>query len=234
MTSVPSGSEPNEAGEREGVDEADRVDETNGVGEEMRGWPVALDGVTESVVTTLGPNGLWNVAALGLHAPDGGVDAGARTPVEAVTWGNTRTRRNFHRQGGGVVQFVADARDFVDAALTVREEREPVLDSAEAWVRVGAERTDEGHEGDTRWERWRLTPGRSGVERQRPFTVNRGFYAVVDATVAASRLDVPSYDTDDLLDRLAYFERVVERCGGEREREAFARLSAETAWRERR
>ena len=222
------------SGDESDAVEGNEADESGVVEPDERAWPVALDGVTESVVTTLGPNGLWNVAALGLHAPDTGVDAGARTPVEAVTWGNTRTRRNFHRQGGGVVQFVADARDFVDAALTIREERDPVLDSADAWVRVDVEQTDEGREGDTRWERWRLTPDESGVERERPFTVNRGFYAVVDATVAASRLDVPDYDTDALLDRLAYFERVVERCGGTREREAFARLSAETGWRERR
>lgn len=202
------------------------------VSESGAGWPVALEGVTESVVTTLGPNDRWNVAALGLHAPDEGVEAGAQAPVEAVTWGNTRTRRNFHRRGEGVVQFVADPRDFVDAAVTIREEVAPVLDSADGWVRVAVEQVDEGREGDTRWERWRLTPGESAVERERPFTINRGFYAVVDATVAASRLDVPSYDTDRLLDRLAYFERVVERCGGEREREAFAHLSAETDWRD--
>jgi hypothetical protein len=214
-----------------GVSDANGVDDANG---SDGGWPVALDGVTESVVTTLGPNDLWNVAALGLHAPDGGVDAGDPTPVEAVTWGNTRTRRNFHRQGGGVVQFVADVRDFVDAALTIREEDDPVLGSADAWVRVDAATVDEGQEGGTRWERWRLTPGESRVERERPFTVNRGFYAVVDATVAASRLDVPDYDTAALLDRLAYFERVVERCGGEREREAFAHLSEATDWRARR
>jgi hypothetical protein len=133
-----------------------------------------------------------------------------------------------------VVQFVADPRDFVDAAVTIREEADPVLDSADGWVRVAAERIDDGREGDTRWERWRLTPGESAVERERPFTINRGFYAVVDATVAASRLDVPSYDTDRLLDRLAYFERVVERCGGAREHEAFARLSEATDWRARR
>lgn len=199
-----------------------------------RGWPVRLDGVTESVVTTLGPNGLWNAAALGLHAPDGGVETGDRTAVEAVTWGNTRTRRNFHRQGGGVVQFVADPRDFVDAALTICETERPVLDSVDAWVHVGAEQVDEGVEGDTRWERWRLTPEESRIERRRPFTINRAFYAVVDATVAASRLDVPAYDTDRLLDRLAYFEAVVERCGGAAEREAFARLCDETGWHERR
>ena len=52
-------------------------------------WPVDLRGVTESIVATLGPNDRWNMAALGLHAPD---DSGE--PVTATTWGNTRTRRN--------------------------------------------------------------------------------------------------------------------------------------------
>jgi hypothetical protein len=213
------------AGEAEAsVGEIDRAD----------GWPVALDGVTESVVTTLGPNGLWNVAALGLHAPDGGLDCWSEDPVEAVTWGNTRTRRNFHRRGGGVVQFVADARDFVDAALTIREEPAPVLDSADAWVRVAAERIDAGEEGDTDWERWRLRPETGAVRRRRPRTIDRGLYAVVDATVAASRLDVPGYDTARLLDRLAYFAETVETCGGAVEREAFARLDRETGWRDRR
>jgi hypothetical protein len=197
-------------------------------------WPVALDGVTESVVTTLGPNDLWNVAALGLRAPEGGLAADATETVEAVTWGNTRTRRNFHRQGGGVVQFVADPRTFVDAALTIREESEPVVDSADAWIRVAAESVETGTEGDTEWERWRLRPGDGAVRRRRPFTINRGLYAVVDATVAASRLDVPDYDTGRLLDRLAYFAETVETCGGDAAREAFERIDRETGWRERR
>ena len=200
-------------------------------------WPVALAGVTESVVTTLGPNDRWNVAALGLHAPEGGVspgeaDADTDAAVEAVTWGNTRTRRNFHRRAAGVVQFVADPRDFVDAALTVREESTPVLDSADAWVRVSVESVDEGTDGDTDWERWRLHPEAGAVRRARPFTINRALYAVVDATVAASRLDVPAYDTAALLDRLSYFAEVVDRCGGPAEREAFERLERETGWRE--
>ncbi len=55
-------------------------------------------------------------------------------------------------------------------------------------------------------------------------TTNRGHAAVVEATVAASRLDVPSYDRETLLDRLAYFESVVETAGGERERAAFERV----------
>ena len=191
-------------------------------------WPVDLRGVTESIVATLGPNDRWNMAALGLHAPDKPGE-----PVTATTWGNTRTKRNFHRQGGGVVQFTADPREFVDAAVTICEEPEPVLPNADAWVEIEAEAVDSGTDGGTEWERWELRPTAEGtVDSSRPLTINRGLYAVIDATVAASRLDVPSFDTDVLVDRLRYFEETVEKCGGPREREAFATLSSESGWRE--
>jgi hypothetical protein len=192
------------------------------------GWPVGLRGVTESVVTTLGPNDLWNVAALGLHAPDEAAD-----PVTATTWGNTRTRRNFHRRGGGVVQFVSDPREFVSAAMTVREAPDPVLDAAHAWVDVEATRVDGGERGGTRWEAWELHPRESAVVSTTVPTVNRGFAAVIDATVAASRLDVDAYDTDELLSRLRYFAETVEKCGGDAEQEAFATVEAVSGWRER-
>lgn len=192
------------------------------------GWPVALRGVTESVVATLGPNDRWNQAALGLHAPDEAGD-----PVTAVTWGKTRTRGNFERRGGGVVQFTADPREFVDAALDVTETEEPVRDGAAAWVEVDADPVADGEDGGTEWVRWALTPRSSRVVERTVPAINRGFYAVVDATVAASRLDVPAYDTETLLDRLAYFAETVERCGGPREREAFARVDELTDWRER-
>lgn len=182
-------------------------------------WPVGLRGVTESVVTTLGPNDRWNVAALGINAPR---DDG---PATARTWGRTRTWRNFAERGEGYVQFTTDPVDFAEAALTVREEEGPVLDSADAWARVDVIWAAEGVEGETQWVEWELRPVESTLERERVPTINRGFNAVVEATVAASRLDVPAYDAATLLDRLAYFESVVERCGGERERAAFDVLS---------
>jgi hypothetical protein len=181
-------------------------------------WPVDLAGVTESVVTTLGPNELWNVAALGLHEPD------ADGRVTATTWGRTRTWRNFSERGEGYVQFTRDPVDFAEAALSVREQTDPVLASADAWVRVGVERLAEGEEDGTQWVEWALEPVDSGVERRVVPTTNRGHAAVVEATVAASRLDVPGYDRGAMLDRLRYFESVVETAGSERERAAFARV----------
>jgi len=180
-------------------------------------WPVELTGVTESVVTTLGPNDLWNVAALGLHEPDGG-------PVTATTWGRTRTWRNFRERGGGYVQFTRDPVDFAEAALSVREESDPVLPSADAWVEVSVERLADGEDGGTQWVEWALHPEAADVEQRVVPTTNRGHAAVVEATVAASRLDVPAYDREAMLDRLRYFESVVETAGSERERAAFERV----------
>lgn len=182
------------------------------------GWPVALAGVTETIVTTFGPNERWNVATLGVHAPDGD------GPATATTWGRTRTWRNFRERGSGYIQFTRDPVDFAEAALSVREEGTPILDSADAWVEVSVEQLDAGSEGDTQCVEWALDPVDSAVEQRLVPTTNRGHAAVVEATVAASRLDVPSYDRETLLDRLAYFESVVESAGSEREHEAFARV----------
>lgn len=193
-------------------------------------WPVPLRGVTESVVATRGPNDRWNLAALGLHAGD---------PVTARTYGDTRTRRNFDRHRGddgvpgGVVQFVADPREFVDAALSIREQPDPILPSAAAWVEVRAAQVGRHEEGDTTIREWALHPVESAVLQERVHPINRGFGAVVEATVAASRLDVAGFETMQLVERLEFFADVVERCGGNHEREAFARIDDYADWRRR-
>ncbi|MCU4973270.1 DUF447 family protein [Halobacteria archaeon AArc-m2/3/4] len=220
-------------------------DEGDGNGDGDESWPVTLEGVTETVVTTLGPNGRWNAAALGLfagevgHGDEDGHDerddenAGTQRPITATTWGNTRTRRNFHRTGEGYVQFTVDPLAFVDAALSITElETDPILESTNAWVRVSVDRVDAGTENGTEWERWELTPLESRVLERRVPTVSRGFGAVVEATVAASRLDVAGYDDERLLERLAYCESVVERAGSDREREAIERVRTYSAWGE--
>lgn len=190
------------------------------------GWPTDLRGITETVVTTKGPGGNWNVAALGVHAGD---------PATARTWGRTRTRRNFEREDGGHIQFTRDPLVFVEAALGVTERESPVLPEADAWVEVAVESVDRGESGGTEWVDWVLHPVASGVERRVVPATNRGYYAVIEATVAASRLDVEAYDRDALLDRLAHFDDVARQCGGTREREAIDRVVALTdGWEPRR
>lgn len=190
-------------------------------GSQPTAWPVDLRGVTETVTTTLGPNGRWNVAALGVHAGD---------PARARTWGRTRTWRNFEREGEGYVQFVTDPVVFVDAALSIVEFDDPVLDAAAGWARVRVEQVATGEDEGTPWTDWELEPVESAVEAETIPTINRGFGAVIEATVAASRLDVPGFDLAVLESRLAHLQSVVDRCGGEREHEAFERLVEHSEW----
>ncbi|WP_254535115.1 DUF447 domain-containing protein [Halomarina litorea] len=198
---------------------------TDGESNALAGWPVAFEGVVESVVTTLGPNGRWNVAALGLHAPD------ADGPATARTWGRTRTWRNFRDRGEGYVQFTRDPVDFVEAACSVREADDPVLPSADAWAHVTVDSVDSGEDGGTTWEEWALSPVESGIERRVVPVTNRAHGAVVEATVAASRLDVPRYDSEELRERIRFFGEVVERCGGARHRAAWERFEELVDWR---
>jgi hypothetical protein len=182
-------------------------------------WPADLVGVTETVVTTQGPGGAWNVAALGIHAP--GPEG---THPTARTWGQTRTWQNFDERGQGYVQFTTDPTLFVEAALGILEREQPVLPEAAAWVRVEPRAEVSGTEDGTRWTDWRLLAQESEVLSRAIPTFNRGYAAVVEATVAASRLDVPGYDSDRLRDRIEYFEGVCDRCGGPAERAAFERV----------
>ncbi|WP_114577406.1 DUF447 domain-containing protein [Saliphagus sp. LR7] len=206
----------------ERADEGVPGEEADGLeGEPCEGWPVSLAGVTESLVATRGPNGLWNVAALGLFAGEA---------VTARTWGNTRTQRNFHREGEGYVQFTRDPVAFADAALSIVEEAEPVIDATDAWARVRAERAGSGTDGGTRWVEWTLVPVEAAIERETVVPINRGFGAVIEATVAASRLDVPGYDETVLVDRLAHCVSVVDRTGGPRELEALSRVRRHSTW----
>lgn len=188
----------------------------------MSDWPVELRGITETVTTTRGPNDRWNAAALGVSAGE---------PATARTWGRTRTRRNFEERGGGYVQFVDDPVVFVEAALGIEERDEAVLAEAAAWAEVTVERIGTGEDDGTGWAEWALRPVDSAVRRRAVPTINRGFGAVVEATVTASRLDVPSYDRERLVARLERHESVVDRCGGDRERAAFDRLVELSEWR---
>jgi hypothetical protein len=193
-------------------------------------WPVRFTGgVVESVTATLGPNDRWNHAALGLH-PDGDVPDGQ---VTARTWGRTRTRRNFEREAQGVVGFTRDPVFFVDAALSIEETNDPVHSDVDATVRASVSRLDEGRDGGTEWVDWRLRPVETRVRRRVVPTVERGFSAVVEATVHASRLDVDAYDTAVLCDRLRFLSSVVDRAGGPRDERAFERIDDHTGWRDR-
>lgn len=190
-------------------------------GDPVEGWPTELVGVTETIVATRGPNDRWNQATLGVESA--GSAAVDPTPVAtARTWGHTRTRRNVEAGREAYVQFTADPLDVAAAALSVFETDEPILVRSGAWVRVAVERIDSHVEHGTEVVEWSLEPREAAVRRRAVPTTNRGRAAVVEATVAASRLGVDAYDDETLRERLSWLETIVERCGGPRATAAMA------------
>lgn len=199
-------------------------------GERVDGWPARLAGVTETVVATEGPNGHWNQAALGISPPEDGpaaIDRGSDRTVTARTFENTRTRRNLDARGEGFVQFTPDPVDFVTAALDVYETDRPILERASAWVEIRAEAVDARDEAGTEVVTWTLEPRKAAVRDRSVPTTNRGYGAVVEASVAASRIGAPEYDDRELRERVEWLAEVVDRCGGPPERTAFDRIQEE-------
>jgi hypothetical protein len=188
-------------------------------------WPGGITGITETVITTRGPNGRWNAAALGLHRHDAG--------VTAQTYGRTRTWRNLRADGRGVINLITDPLQFVRAALSVYEPPAPVLPKTAAVVEVTATAGREWMEEATQMTRWELEPVWVSVRRWRLPTYRRGRIAVIDATVAASRLDVPGEDAAALCDELQRCAEIVERTGSRADRAAFAEIDALSGWRDR-
>lgn len=182
-------------------------------------WPVRVDGVLETVITTKQPDGGWNAAALGITGPE---------PVTARTWGPTRTRDNLTREGTGFVQFVTDPVVFVNAALEIVEPSSPVLDDASAAVEVRVIERETGRTRGTSWVDWEFIPESVRVVDRCVPVINRGFNAVIEASVAASRLSVDAYDTTALRDRITWLGTIVDRCGSERDQEAFSIITTHT------
>ena len=63
------------------------------------------------------------------------------------------------------------------------------------------------------------------VNRKGVRAINRGLNAIIEATILATRLKVNENDTKEgqkqrILREIAYYEGIVEKCGGEREKEA--------------
>jgi hypothetical protein len=129
-----------------------------------------------------------------------------------------------------VVQFPRDPVTFVDAALGILEREGPVLDCADAWVEVAVERLGSGEEGGTEWVDWALEPERVGLDSEGVRAIRRGFNAVIEATVWASRLGVTGYDDAELRERLAFLESVVDSAGDDRDRRAFGRIADHVDW----
>ena len=173
------------------------------------------EGISEVIVTTLSKDGVPNAAPIGLHCKDG------RFLLRLF---NSKTLDNILEQPVAVANIVDDPVLFVRSALSDIEPDEfeliegfPVLKGALAWIRF--ECKCRRGEGISVVE---LTPVGSDIIHRTVKPINRGFNAVIEASVDATRYVI--FREQKYLDSIGDYDKLVKKCGGAREKEAMRML----------
>lgn len=175
--------------------------------------------ILETIVSTLDASGLPNFAPMGI-----GLEAERvilRPFRTAITW------KNLQEVGEGVVNFTDDVLLFARCALAsdlpphrpAGSVRGVVLQDVCHWKEFAVTASD-------------LTRDRGEFQarvvaegRQRDFLAfNRAQHAVVEATIQATRLHLLGREV--VLGEIARLQSLVDKTGGEREKEAFAFVTA--------
>ena len=165
------------------------------------------EGINEVIGITIAD---WvNTAPIGVI-----VDEGIR-----VRLFENHTRKFVKKTGILYVNVIHDPVVFVIAAFEDLSEdffeslEPPIIKNALSWIKFKA---------DLKGNYAHLSFIDGGVLRRDCRAVNRGFNAVIEATVHATRYVLNR--RKDLLDKIIYYGKIVERCGGKREKEAYKLL----------
>lgn len=173
-----------------------------------------LDGINEVIATTE-KDGVVNAAPIGI------IRDGESLYIRLFL--GTHTYDNILENGWFVANITHDSWIFAETALEdltqdhfVRREGMPILKDAEAWALFKCE----PFPLDIVITKVQLVKGE--VLRKDFRALNRGANLVVEAAVAATRY--LALRTDSYYEELMKLRRIIDRCGGPREREAMERL----------
>jgi hypothetical protein len=167
------------------------------------------------IFTTISPDGVPNAAPIGLHMKDG--------KFFALIY-NSKTLDNILGKKVAAANIVYDPFLFVESALSDIQPDNfdliggfPVLKDALGWIifdcRIRKGETISVVE---------LSPVEAQIKHRQIQPINRGFNAVIEATVDATRYVV--LKDKKYLDRIEYYDTIVRKCGGSREKEAMKLL----------
>ncbi|MDD2665383.1 MAG: DUF447 family protein [Methanocellales archaeon] len=172
-------------------------------------------GISEVIATTISESGEPNAAPIGIIS-DGNLSARIYT--------NTQTYANIKATKKMVANIVDDPLLFVSSALMHPFQDEirmdggyPVLKAAKAWIVFECSIVN-----DPKCATVILRPLKKKILKRSVQPVNRGFNAVIEATIYATRylaMKDPKY-----LRWIEHCEEIVVKCGGEREKEAMCKL----------
>jgi hypothetical protein len=173
----------------------------------------------ETVVTTTGPDGVVNCAAMGVRW---GEEELVFWPFEA-----TRTLQNLRFRGEAVVHLTDDALLFVEAALghprpamrAASVIAGSVIEEASSWREVVVTEITPGDEVVAR-SRVRARVVATGTGTRQQLGLCRARHAAVEASILASRLRW--LGSERVWTELARLQELVDKTAGPRERAAMA------------
>ncbi len=175
------------------------------------------EGISEVIATTQSLSGERNAAPVGIHNESG------KYCMELYR--GSKTLSNVKATMQLAANVTEDAMLFVKALVGNLAENDfarfhgfPVLIGANSWIlfrcRMIAERAD--------YLMFMLTPFAVAIQNKKICGINRGCNAVIEAAVLASRYDIQEEDQDRARIKMQIqdYVRIVDRCGGRREKEA--------------
>ncbi|VVB89567.1 Uncharacterised protein [uncultured archaeon] len=173
------------------------------------------EGISEIILTTISPDGVPNAAPIGLHRKSGRLFARIY---------NSKTLDNILSKPIAAANIVDDPVLFVQSALSnIEPERFkfidgfPLLKDALGWIvfdcicKKGGNLSVVG-----------LSPVKGKIIERKLQPINRGFNAVIEAAIHATRYVV--LKDQKYLDCIEYYNSIVKKCGGEREKDAMMLL----------
>ncbi len=173
------------------------------------------EGISEVIFTTLSPEGVPNAAPMGLHRK------GNRLFARIYS---SKTLENIINKPELAANIVDDPVLFVQSSLSdIEPERFkfvddfPVLKDAIGWILF-----------DCRYKKGEnisvveLSPINGRIIQQKIQPINRGFNAVIEASIHATRYVI--LKEQKYLDCIEYYNDIVKKCGGAREKEAMKLL----------
>jgi hypothetical protein len=167
------------------------------------------------IFTTISPDGVPNAVPIGLHMKDGRFFARIY---------NSKTLDNILGNKAAAANIVDDPFLFVHSALSDMLPDNfdhiggfPVLKDALGWIIFNC-RIRKGENISV----VELLPVESKIKHRQIKPVNRGFNALIEATVEATRYVV--LKDKKYLDRIEYCDTIVQKCGGSREKDAMKLL----------
>ncbi|MCX9012959.1 MAG: DUF447 family protein [Candidatus Methanoperedens sp.] len=173
------------------------------------------EGISEIILTTLSPDGIPNAAPMGLHRK------GKRLFARIY---NSKTLDNILSKPAAAANITDDPVLFVQSALSDIEperfefvEGFPILKDVPGWLIF-----DCACKRGEKLSVVELSPVKGKIIEQKPKPVNRGFNAVIEAAIHATRY--VSLKERKYLDCIEYYNTIVKKCGGAREKEAMRLL----------